>query len=92
MGWGAARRLRTVVRNLARIVAIEALTAARGIELRAPLAPAAGTGAALAALRRGGVAGAGPDRHLAPELAAAERLVASGALLGAVVAAIGPLA
>ena len=49
------------------------------LELRAPLRPGRGTGAALAALRRAGVPGAGPDRWLAPELAAAEALVASGA-------------
>ncbi len=72
MGWGGARRLRTVVRNLARILAIEAVTAARAIELRAPLAPGRGTAAALAALREAGVAGPGEDRHVAPELAAAE--------------------
>ena len=44
----------------------------RGIELRAPLAPAAGTGAALEALR-GVVGGPGPDRWVSPELLAAER-------------------
>jgi histidine ammonia-lyase len=84
MGWAAARKLRTVVDNLARILAVELVCAARGIELRAPLEPAAGTRAALRALRAAGVDGAGPDRWLAPELAAAERLVRSGALLRAV--------
>ena len=92
MGWGGARRLRIVVRNLARILAIEAVTAARGIELRAPLAPGPGTAAALAALREAGVAGPGADRHVAPELAAAERLVLGGGLVRAGEAAIGPLA
>ena len=43
------------------------------LELRAPLAPGRGTAAALAALREAGVAGPGEDRHVAPELAAAER-------------------
>ena len=92
MGWGAARRLRTVVRNLARILAIEAVTAARAIELRAPLTPGRGTSAAVAALRAAGVAGPGEDRHVAPELAAAERLVLTGGLVRAVADAIGPLA
>ena len=92
MGWGGARRLRTVVRNLARILAIEAVTAARGIELRAPLAPGPGTAAALTALREAGVAGPGEDRHVAPELAAAERLVLGGGLVRAVQDATGPLA
>jgi histidine ammonia-lyase len=91
MGWGAARKLRAAVANLARIVAVEVVAAGHGLDLRAPLAPAAGTGAALSALRAR-VAGPGPDRELAPDLAAAEELVASGALLAAVDEAIGGLA
>jgi histidine ammonia-lyase len=38
------------------------------------------------------VSGPGPDRHLAPDLAAAEELITSGELLGAVEAEIGALA
>jgi len=91
MGWGAARKLRVVVENLVRIVAIECVTAARAIELRAPLRPAAGTGAAVARLREAGIPAAGPDRWLAPDLAAAERLVGDGTLLAAVQDAVGPL-
>ncbi len=90
MGWGAARKLRTVVSNLERIVAIELCCAARGLDLRAPLEPAAGTAAALSLLRTQ-VPGPGPDRFLAPELAAAAALVGSGAVLDAVEAAVGPL-
>ncbi len=91
MGWGGARRLRTVVRNLARILAIECVTAARGLELRAPLAPAAGTRAAVDALREAGVPGPGEDRFVAPELAIAERLVLDGQLLAAVEGELGEL-
>ena len=90
MGWGAARKLRQSVANLSRILAVELTCAARGLDLRAPLPPGAATGAALAALR-GEVAGPGPDRFLAPELAAAEQLVRSGALLRATEAATGAL-
>jgi histidine ammonia-lyase len=90
MGWGAARKLRVVVTNLSRVVAIELCCAARALDLRAPLAPAPGTAAALAELRSR-VPGPGPDRHLAPELAAVEALVRSGALVDAVESAIGPL-
>ena len=90
MGWGAARKLRLVVGNLTRILAVELCCAARGLDLRAPLRPAPGTGAALEALRDR-VPGPGPDRYLAPELAAVEGLVASGALLDAVERAVGPL-
>ena len=91
MGWGAARKLRQSVANLGRVIACELVGAARGLEFRRPLAPAPATGAALAALREVGVAGAGDDRWLAPELARAEELVISGALVHAVEATTGPL-
>jgi histidine ammonia-lyase len=91
MGWSAARKLRTALANLARVLAVELACAARGLDLRAPLRPAAGSAAALAAVR-GRIEGPGPDRHLAPELAAAEELVASGAVLESVEAAVGELA
>jgi histidine ammonia-lyase len=90
MGWGAARKLRTVVGNLTRILAVEVCCAARALDLRAPLAPARGTAAALACVRSR-VPGPGPDRFLSPELASVESLVGSGALLGAVEDAVGPL-
>ncbi|MGW5052944.1 histidine ammonia-lyase [Actinokineospora sp. NPDC004072] len=80
MGWAAARKLRKAVDGLATVLAIELLTAARALDLRAPLTPAPATAAAVAALRER-VPGPGPDRHLAPEIAAAEDLVRSGALL-----------
>jgi len=91
MGWGAARKLRLAVANLGRIVAVELACAARGLDLRGPLSPAPGTAAALSALRSR-VDGPGPDRWMAPELAAVEELVRSGAVLAAVESAIGPLA
>ena len=74
MGWHAARKLRKVVDNLRRVVAIELVTAARALDMRAPLKPAPITGALLAKLRKE-VPGVGPDRFLAPELEAAERLL-----------------
>ncbi|MEN9748337.1 MAG: hypothetical protein RLZZ603_1029 [Actinomycetota bacterium] len=75
MGWHAGRKLRKVVDNLRRIVAVELVTAARAIEMRAPLEPAPVTGAFIAQLRSHGVMGPGPDRFLAPELAAAEEFL-----------------
>ena len=90
MGWGAARKLRTVVANLRRMLAVELTCACRGLDLRAPLTPAAGTGVALGALRRV-VAGPGPDRWLSPELDAVEELLAGGGLLDAVETSIGAL-
>lgn len=80
MAWLAVRKLRTVIDNVRRILAIEYVCAARGIELRAPIEPAAATGAVLQLLRTE-IGGVGPDRHLAPELERAERLVASDRML-----------
>ena len=91
MGWGAARKLRSVVANLGQILAVELACAAHGIELRAPLAPSAGTAAALAAVRAR-IPGPGEDRFLSPDLRAAEDLARSGALVAAVQAAVGDLA
>jgi histidine ammonia-lyase len=90
MGWGAARKLRTAVANLARILAVELVCAGRALDLRAPLRPGPGTAAALQALRET-VPGPGPDRYTSPQLGAAEELVGSGALLAAVESAIGAL-
>ena len=92
MGWAAARKLRSAVGHLGRVLAVELVTAARGIDLRAPLAPAPGTGAARDALRTGGVGGPGPDRMVGPELEAAAALVADGTVLGAVEQEVGALA
>jgi histidine ammonia-lyase len=90
MGWGAARKLRSALANLRRILAIELVVAARGIDLRAPLRPAPATAAAVAELRTT-VPGPGPDRFLAPELAAAEDLLRGGRLAAAVSAVTGDL-
>ena len=90
MGWSAARKLRRSLDGLTRVLAIELLTAARGIDLRAPLQPAPATGAVLSALRA--VApGPGPDRFLAPEIEAAVAFVRSGGAVGAAESATGPL-
>ncbi|WP_062354325.1 histidine ammonia-lyase [Herbidospora yilanensis] len=90
MGWSAARKLRTAIDGLTRVLAIETLTAARALDLRAPHRPAPGTGAALALLRES-VPGPGPDRFLAPEIESVVRLIASGALVEAVEKVTGPL-
>jgi histidine ammonia-lyase len=97
MGWNAARKLRRSVDGLTRVVAIELLTAARGLELRTTTGPTAGTspapatGAVLALLHDHGVGMPGPDRFLSPEIEAAVELVASGAVLDTVEAEIGEL-
>ncbi|MDO8390078.1 MAG: histidine ammonia-lyase [Actinomycetota bacterium] len=89
-GWAAARALRRSVANLRRVLAVELVCAAAAIDLRGPLQPAAGTGAAVAVLRSL-VAGPGPDRWLSPDLRMAEQLLADGSVLAAVESAVGPL-
>ena len=89
MGWNACRALRRAVTDLARIVAIEAVCSAEAIELRGP-APGAATRAAIEALRAK-IPRMDVDRFLAPDLAAAERLVGEGTVLRAVEAVSGPL-
>ncbi len=79
MGWAAARKLRRAVAGLTTVLAIELLTAARALDLRAPLEPAPGT-AAVRELLRTRVPGPGPDRHLAPDIAAATDMIRYGAL------------
>jgi histidine ammonia-lyase len=91
MGWSAARKLRRSVDGLTRVVAIEVLTAARALDLRAPLEPSPATAAVVRLLRGSGVEGPGPDRYLSPEIETAVELVRSGAVLHAVEAVIGEL-
>ena len=82
MGWSAARKLRRAVDGLARVLAVELVVAARGVELRAPLEPGPAAGAVLAVLR-GLVEGPGPDRYLAPDIEAAYELVRRGGVVAA---------
>ncbi len=97
MGWNAARKLRRSVDGLTRVVAIELMTAARGLELRtttgdtAGTSPAAATGAVVRLLREHGVGAPGPDRFLSPEIETAVALVESGAVLTTVEDQIGEL-
>ncbi|MGK5641936.1 histidine ammonia-lyase [Streptomyces sp. URMC 126] len=91
MGWSAARKLRTALDALARVVAVELVAATRAVELRTGLTPSPATAAVLRAVREAGVEGPGADRFLAPDLAAAEEFVRSGALVRAVEAVVGEL-
>jgi histidine ammonia-lyase len=90
MGWGAALKLRSVLDNLTSILAVELVAAARALDLRAPLKPAPASAAVRDALREH-VPGVGPDRVVAPELAAAAALIRSGAVVAAAQTVTGPL-
>src|SRR3989440_7646171 len=81
MGWHSAQRARQVATNVEAILALEALGAAQGIDLLAPLKPGRLTGEAHAAIRET-VPTLDHDRVLEPEIQAAIELVRSGRLAG----------
>jgi len=87
MGWAAARKLRRALDGLARVLAIEVMTGCRALDLRAPLQPAAATGA-VRELVRTRVEGPGPDRFVSPEIEAVTELVASGDVARVALAAV----
>jgi len=64
--------------------------AARALDMRSPLTTSPATGAVVALVREH-VEGPGPDRFLAPEIAAVVGLVQSGAVVTAAEGVVGPL-
>ena len=90
MGWGAARKLRRVVTNLSRILAVELLASSRALELRAPLEPSP-AGAAVGELVRGLGGGVGPDRFVSPELEAVAAAVRRGDVVRRAESSVGAL-
>ncbi|MBZ0153748.1 MAG: histidine ammonia-lyase [Planctomycetes bacterium] len=90
MGVTAARHAAMVVANTAKVLGIELLCAAQGLDLGERLRPGLGVDAAYKALRKV-VKGLDGDRFLAPDLAAAERLVRDGVLVAAAEKKVGPL-
>ena len=81
MGMWAALKCRQVVANVRQILAIELLAAAQGIDLLRPLGSSAGLEAVHHWVRES-VAAWEEDREMAPDLAAAERLLAIGEIPG----------
>src|SRR5690606_38391045 len=79
MGWAAARKLRRAIDGLTRVLAIEVITGALALDLRAPLEAGPATGA-VRDLVRTVAGGPGPDRFLSPEIEAVTELVRSGAV------------
>lgn len=90
MGATSAGKVRGVVENTQRVIAVEALAAAQGLDIR-PLAPAAGTGAARAVIRN-----LSPkleeDRPLSADIESVRGAIADGSLIKAVEREVGPLA
>ena len=89
MGMTSARRASEILANTEHVVAIEALAAAQGLDLRGD-APAPGTGAALRMVRE-----LSPrleeDRPLSEDIGAMRNLIARGELLEAAEGAVGSL-
>ena len=78
----AARRLLPMAANTASVLGIELLAAAQGCDFHAPLRSSPALEAVRAALRRE-VPGLADDRYFAPDIAAATKLVSSGAIAAA---------
>lgn len=79
MGWGAGRKLLTVIENVRRVLAVEILCAVAGIEHRSPLEPGSGTGR-LVELVRSEVPPLDGDRSPASEIEVVAGMIASGAI------------
>ncbi len=89
MACHGARRLLAMTENLSGIVGIEAITAAQGVDLRAPLRTGTELLEAYAAIRTA-VPRLGADRYMAGDLEAGAGLVLSGALEASVDAGLLP--
>lgn len=83
MGSISARKFAQVVDHVRKVLAIEALVAAQGLDFRAPLKPGRGVQVAHARIRQE-VPTLTADRTLHPDMEAVEELLLSGALLAAV--------
>lgn len=77
-----AVRLGRMVANLERILGIELICAAQGVEFRAPLRTSPALARVVAALRRT-VPVLAEDRYLAPDLQAAATLIRGGDIIAA---------
>ncbi|AGY58757.1 histidine ammonia-lyase [Gloeobacter kilaueensis] len=90
MGTIAARKAVTVCDNCERVLAIELLCAAQGLDFRRDLPPGTGSRAAHAALRKV-VPRLEVDRLVSADIERVRQLVATGELLSAVEQVCGPL-
>lgn len=90
MGSVSARKLVEVTINTRRCLAIELMTAAAGVDQRAPLSPSTGVRAAVDAIRDVVPPMTG-DRPLYVDIQAVDGLVSSGSLVARVTGAVGAL-
>jgi histidine ammonia-lyase len=90
MGSVAARKLQQIVTNVRHALAVEIMTAAAGLDQRAPLVPSRGVSAAHGAVRAR-VAPFTEDRPLYRDIASVAEIIATGALVAAAEASVGAL-
>ncbi len=90
MGTWGARKCAQIAENVAHVLAIEAMVATQGLDLRRPDRPGLGVRAAHACVRAA-VHELTEDRVLAPDVLAARALLDGGALRSAVEAEVGTL-
>jgi len=90
MGWYAARRTRSVIENVMRIVSVELLSAAQGVEFRDPSKMGRGTSIAYKEIRKL-VPPLLEDRPLSSDLQRVVEFVSGGCFVQAVEKALGPL-
>ena len=79
MGMGSALKLKQILVNTERILAIELLCGAQGVDFHRPLQPGSGSREAMMLIRQR-VPPLGADRVLAPDIERIRKLVASGVL------------
>jgi histidine ammonia-lyase len=91
MGMYAARKARTILENVKKVLAIELLTAAQGVDFRKPLKLGKGTSAAYEVIRAR-VPFMEEDEFLHPYIQEMVQLVDEGTIVIAVENAIGKLA
>lgn len=91
MGATSARKAAVILANTEHVIAIEALGAAQGLDLRAPLEPSPATAAARAAIRSISPT-LDEDRSLSPDITAVRHLVRDGSLVAAAAEMAGALA
>jgi histidine ammonia-lyase len=90
MGWGAGLKLFDVLANALQVLAVEILCGVEGLRHRGPLRPAAGTAAAMEAVRSE-VPPLHDDRVVARDLERVAAMITDGRLLAAVEDAVGAL-
>ena len=90
MGVTAARHARDITSNVAKVLGIEVICGAQGLEFDRSLSAGRGPEAAYASVRSR-VPALEEDRFLAPDMREGEELVTSGSILNAVESEIGPL-